>query len=374
MPRQSTTDHIVELQSLRGIAASIVMVGHALIYYDNPSWFYAFALAFNGRSAVVVFFVLSGYVLTRSLWNARFDKVTVVRFYIQRFFRIYPAIWIASTLGLVYLFALHWQIPVVRTGALIRSQFRPDRFDTLHIVASFAGMTTFILPQLWTILVEIIASIALPGIAYISLCRPKLFPGMMAVGLLMSFSIPNSYYHVTMYLMDFVVGAALAMPGLATRLFHNVPARLVVLLILVALASTQYLPTPYWSPYVHVIETALAASVIGILIGARERVTLLKSRLLLFLGDTSYSIYLLHYVVICTVAKGLSVVQLDAHTSVNVIALSVLLSSAACAVTIALAWLSFTYVEKPGIEFGKRCYRRLSMVAPSSGAVVQTRP
>ena len=108
MPRQSTTDHIVELQSLRGIAASIVMVGHALIYYDNPSWFYAFALAFNGRSAVVVFFVLSGYVLTRSLWNARFDKVTVVRFYIQRFFRIYPAIWIASTLGLVYLFALHW--------------------------------------------------------------------------------------------------------------------------------------------------------------------------------------------------------------------------------------------------------------------------
>ena len=57
--------HIVELQSLRGIAACAVMIGHALVYYETPDWFRDIALLANGRAAVVIFFVLSGYVLTR---------------------------------------------------------------------------------------------------------------------------------------------------------------------------------------------------------------------------------------------------------------------------------------------------------------------
>ena len=106
--------HISELQSLRGIGALSVMIGHSLISYEVPTWFFQFSTLANGRAAVVLFFVLSGYVLTRSLQKDRFDRDTVLRFYIQRIFRLYPALWVASALGLAYLFVLHWRIPADR--------------------------------------------------------------------------------------------------------------------------------------------------------------------------------------------------------------------------------------------------------------------
>jgi peptidoglycan/LPS O-acetylase OafA/YrhL len=345
--------HIVELQSLRGIAATAVLIGHALIYFETPEWFVTLAHTFNGRTAVVVFFVLSGYVLTRSLQRSQFGRDDVVTFYVQRFFRIYPAIWTSSALGLAYIFWLHWQIPVEHTSELVRSQFRADRLDLLHIVASLAGMTTFILPQLWTIFVEIVASIALPGIAFIALHRRSWFPKMLGAAVLISIIIPNTYYHVTMYFMDFVVGAGLAISGVATALFEKAPARILVLVGIVLLALTQDLPTDYWNPFVHIGETVIAASVIGMLIASRQRVLVLRSRVLLFLGDISYSVYLLHYAVICIMAKLLAVM----HIGLGTIPLSLLLVSMALAVTLPLSWLSYVYVEKPGIRLGKQGLR-----------------
>src|ERR1700736_6060141 len=56
--------HIVELQSLRGIAATAVLFGHVIGYYAIPDWLIFLGKLSNGRAAVVVFFVLSGYVLT----------------------------------------------------------------------------------------------------------------------------------------------------------------------------------------------------------------------------------------------------------------------------------------------------------------------
>jgi peptidoglycan/LPS O-acetylase OafA/YrhL len=58
---------IVELGAIRGIASIMVMLAHSLILYRNPDWFQAFTYLFNGRGAVVLFFVLSGFVLTHSL-------------------------------------------------------------------------------------------------------------------------------------------------------------------------------------------------------------------------------------------------------------------------------------------------------------------
>ena len=349
------SEHIPELQSLRGIGAVAVVVAHCLVSYDVPPWFIQFQKVLaNGQAAVVVFFVLSGYVLTRSLQKARFNRDNVLRFYVQRMFRLYPAIWAASALGLAYLFALHWQIPPDRPGPAIRHAFRPDRFDALHIVASIAGMTTFIVPQLWTIFVEIVASLALPGIAFAALYRKRLFAYLLALALMVSFAVPNTYYHTTMYLVDFVVGAGLAIPGLAATLFQNAPARSVVAAGFLIFACTQFLPFDYYSPVIHLVEMTAATLIIGVLIGAAGRVHLLRSRFLLFLGDISYSIYLLHFVVLCTVIKGFTLLQEAVSARVDTITLAVALACVTCAVTVLLAWLTFTYIEKPGIKLGRQ--------------------
>jgi peptidoglycan/LPS O-acetylase OafA/YrhL len=305
-------------------------------------------------------------VLTLSLRTALFDRESVLRFYVQRLFRIYPAVWAASSLSLFYIFTLHWQIPVA--GADIRT-FRADRFDTLHIVASLAGMTTFILPQLWTIFVELVASAAIPGIAFIVQYRRGWYPYLLGASLLVSFTIPNTYYHVTMYFLDFVVGAGLTFPGFATKAVGNVrpywpvPIRPILSFCLIGLALTLFLPLPYYSPAAHLLETILAATTILLLIGAKERaelpgydfapLRLLNLRALLLLGDISYSLYLLHYPVLCITAKVFAVLQKAVGIDVDVITLSILLAVATCATTIPLAWLCYTYVERPGIKLGK---------------------
>ena len=110
--------------------------------------------------------------------------------------------------------------------------------------------------------------------------------------LLVSFTIPNTYYHVTLYLVDIVVGAGLAMPGLAVSLFRNAPARPLVGVGLVILACMQLLPIEYRSPVANLLEMVVAALIIGTLVGANERVSLLRARFPRFIGDISYSIYL----------------------------------------------------------------------------------
>src|ERR1700737_3537651 len=103
---------VVELQSLRGIAALTVAIGHTLTYYYYDTSSYG-SMVLNGRGAVVVFFVISGYVLTCSLRNSPFDRYSILKFWMQRAFRIYPAVWVATALSIWYLVVLHWRVPLV---------------------------------------------------------------------------------------------------------------------------------------------------------------------------------------------------------------------------------------------------------------------
>jgi peptidoglycan/LPS O-acetylase OafA/YrhL len=118
---------------------------------------------------------------------------------------------------------------------------------------------------------------------------------------------------------------------------------------------------PYHNPFLHLAETILATCIIGTLIGAKQRVPILRSRFLLLIGDTSYSIYLFHYVVLCILAKMFAVIHLD----LDLVPLSLLLASMTCLITVPLAWASYTYIEKPGIALGKRSLRQMRLASAS---------
>ena len=334
--------HIVELQSLRGIAATAVLFGHVIGYYTIPDWLVILGKFSNGRAAVVVFFVLSGYVLTRSLRSSNFDLGAVTQFYVQRWFRIYPALWAASFFALEYLVALHWNISVDNVGPNFASLFREDRYDLLHIIASFAGMQAYLLPQAWSIFNEIIASIAMPGIAFVALRRPRWMPLMLIIATGISFTVEWSPYEICLYFMDFIVGAALAM--------HRLPAIALPWLVPVCLAvlsTTLLFPLSYKSPTAHIIETFFSALTISVLISTP--IPWLRTWSMKFVGDISYSIFLLHVVVFCVIAKGFAVI----HLNLNAVAMTFLLACATYAVTIPLAWLSYIYIEQPGVRLGK---------------------
>src|SRR5262249_5031973 len=90
---------------------------------------------------------------------------------------------------------------------------------------------------------------------------------------------------------------------------------------------------------------------------ASEKVFLLRWRGLRFLGDISYSVYLLHFLVLCTVIKAFTSLQQASGIRLSIYVLAFALTCVTCAVTILLSWLTYVYVEEPGIEFGKRVLR-----------------
>lgn len=79
---------IEQLDSLRGIAAFIVMIGHySVLFLEFRNFKFLNLLFSSGSSAVSLFFVLSGFVLSISVVNNKNNSYFV--FLIKRFFRLY---------------------------------------------------------------------------------------------------------------------------------------------------------------------------------------------------------------------------------------------------------------------------------------------
>ena len=82
------------LDAARGIAAATVVVQHAgeLIWYDFGVKTHT---VFNpGRFGVVVFFLVSGFIIPASFERLRGDRAGAVKqFWVGRFFRLYPLYW-----------------------------------------------------------------------------------------------------------------------------------------------------------------------------------------------------------------------------------------------------------------------------------------
>jgi peptidoglycan/LPS O-acetylase OafA/YrhL len=61
------------LDSIRGLAALVVLIGHIAGAFHWPNSARQFLLLFDGRVAVTMFFVLSGFILARPYIGAAAD-------------------------------------------------------------------------------------------------------------------------------------------------------------------------------------------------------------------------------------------------------------------------------------------------------------
>jgi peptidoglycan/LPS O-acetylase OafA/YrhL len=142
------------LNGLRAIAASIVIFFHI----NSTMWFFG-ATPINyfekreemSRHAVVLFFVLSGFLITYLLIKEKekFKKVDVKKFYIRRILRIWPVYYAAILLSLflipakVYEHSIGYSMETIVLYALF--------------IPNFAMMAGYMLPTispLWSVGIE----------------------------------------------------------------------------------------------------------------------------------------------------------------------------------------------------------------------------
>ena len=351
--------------SLRGLACLLVVMTHVWTIFDLPRLLAGSTLAplsaflahtFNGSAAVEIFFVLSGCVLAMSLekTTAAGTPAWVQQFYIRRVFRIYPALWasIALTLCLWPLITAGFSSGVYSDWALTDY---PSHVTPKLIALSLAAVYVHLNGPTWTLRVELFYSLLFP---FIFLCvrhPSRRLPLLAALALLAVLPIPRAWS--VHYALAFGLGAAIPFSRATPRLTARwiVPALLLAVVYLRSLLELGGMSTKY----IEDIEILLSAAVIYCLYHNRAALPMLERGAFVYLGDISYSIYILHFPLVFACAT-LVVRKLGTAAVIGAPLVATLaVGMSTLALTFVVAALGRRYIETPGEHLGRAICKAL---------------
>ena len=112
-----------ELDGLRGLAALFVFFSHVaglVPHFDESGPSHSILHIFwDGASAVTLFFVLSGYVLSLPFTGSAPKRLDLAGFLLRRVTRLYPAYWFALVIaiGLRYVVLRHNNLQMISVWA-----------------------------------------------------------------------------------------------------------------------------------------------------------------------------------------------------------------------------------------------------------------
>lgn len=303
------------LEGMRGLAAFLVYSHHFLLlfypafYFGPHTWVNHL---FNPDLAVSWFFVHSGFVLAYK-GHGISDQA------LRRYFRLVPVV--LGSILLTYLFmklglTFHHQIESEWINRYLK--FTPDFFEALYqsfygVYFDFKSSTTYN-PNLWTIGYEMIGSYLLFAI----LAVLKTFTPLLVLGVIIS---------PWKGLMCFVLGAAIArMPK------HRTANWILILIMIMGFALSDS------STYLRNIGAVL---LMYALIQSTKVRHILAKPLFHFLGEISYSLYALHFLILVSFTSYMAI-----HPIWNYLATTVLLIISSYAMT--------KLIDKPGIKLAKK--------------------
>jgi len=298
--------HVPALDGIRGIAVLLVVACHAL------------AVA-GGFLGVEIFFVLSGFLITTLLleeWQTQ-GRIRLNRFYVRRVRRLYPALATVLTawLGLAALGLTPRPLGGEAVGVLVAGTY----------VANAASAWFYGLPEglrhLWSLALEEQFYLLWPPLLAIVLRRPRggcaLMRGLLAAALLVTVVRTALALHGSNYLMLYespvtaggglLLGCAAAvwrlrgLPPTLTRGRRLEALGLASLGFLVLLAwrgpgASDHLYYTWLMPLVDLASAALVLSVVAVPLSLLARAC--SHRWLTWCGRISYSLYLVHPVVL----------------------------------------------------------------------------
>ena len=364
------------LDALRGLAAAYVVVYHLLLIpqpnLPAPLWAEKFAHA--GGNGVIMFFLVSAFSLCYTMPLRERDSSPVASFYLHRFFRIAP------------LFYLLIVLTLVRDRIL---------FDTGHSVGEVLASVFFVFNLLptgqegfvwasWTIGIEMVFYACFPLIYLWTRDLGKavaFFFGSillwMAVQLLMDYLLmPADWkasilqWHALKHFPTFALGIVLffafkhcLLGGVVTPAARSAGSAILLGGLFGFCAMLQgWLPAVFGSAYGWSgVMCALIA--LGL---ALWPVKALVNPMTAYLGKVSYSLYLLHPTIIYLLIPVYRTIYADAGSVTLAFLASLALTFA---ILLPLSSLSYRFVEKPGIGWGRRIASRWLAKAPDAPAM-----
>jgi len=145
MAAETTKDRMDFLDVARGLAALLVLIEHGICHRIPGYVEWSTANANVGRTGVVLFLAISGFIIPVSLERGRSNA----RFWLRRFFRLYPAYWASIAVAWLYL----WLGGPVPLGIAIDD--RPNWLLNLTMLQRFFGHPD-VWGVFWTLQLELV--------------------------------------------------------------------------------------------------------------------------------------------------------------------------------------------------------------------------
>ncbi|WP_102143736.1 acyltransferase family protein [Mycobacterium hubeiense] len=354
----SKAERVASLTGIRAVAALLVMGTHAAYTTGKYPQGYFGLVCSRMEIGVPIFFVLSGFLLFRPWVDAAATggpPPSVRRYAWHRVRRIMPA-YVVTVLAayLVYHFRTAGPNPGHTWEGLFRNLTLTQIYTDNYLYAFLhQGLT-----QMWSLAVEVAFYIALPALAYlllVLLCRRRWQPRLLLTGLVALLAISPAWLvlvHTTDFLPD---GARLWLPtylawfvgGMMLAALHAMGARayafacLPLAIICYFIVSTPIAGEPTTSPAE--LREALAKTAFYTVIATLAVAPLalgnrgwysrfLASRPMVFLGEISYEIFLIHLITMELVMVEILRYPIYTGSMVNLFVVTMI-------VTIPLAWL-----------------------------------
>ncbi len=367
------------LDSIRGLAACIVLMRHCwnasirplsgigVAFYSTTNFLcYVTQKFLAGYTAVIIFFVLSGFVLAYSLLK---QPISYSGFTIKRLFRIYPVF----ILVIVASYALHLIVGVNhQVSPEILERSNPDlSFASLlknlalwgtEAAHSLDGVT-------WSLVHEMRISLIFPFIllavrrhgwcallffALLSLACTILewhTTGKISTGLDET-TFFTSFLATGFFIVFFAAGALLAInrTKVALRIANFPRWKKISLLTIVAICVLKSSDINSLDGIVSYYMNGMGAvALIAVVLSLRQFRDVLDHDVPIWLGRISYSLYLVHLPIIYVVTQTIGDSWSGIQKSAAVIVLSLL-----------AAELMARFIEFPSIRLGKRLCQRAS--------------
>lgn len=343
--------HIKEIEGLRAVAVISVILFH-LELPEVP----------GGFVGVDVFFVISGYLITGILFaSLERGDLSLSTFYARRVLRIAPAL--VATLAVsacLFLLLLPPQFSNEQKASFFAALLSYSNFWFFWTVDYFTDKSTNPLLHTWSLAVEeqfyLVFPLLLLVVRGLGLTRFKLqiVAGLALLSFVASCVVvesnqPQAFYFPWLRAWELLAGGLLA--GLPLDRIPIVVKSVLsdIGLMLVLISCALYSETMLFPGYSALVPVLGSLAVISGVNGRSVSNYLLRARPMTFVGKISYSLYLVHWPVVCLSSFLLNSKGIKSDTAI-------------LSATVILAWISWRFVEAP--------FRRLTGVTPARRVLV----
>jgi peptidoglycan/LPS O-acetylase OafA/YrhL len=391
-PPPNLRGHLPVLDGVRGLAVLMVLLFHFVGQTLPTNWLESAIVGVTkyGELGVELFFVLSGFLITGILYDARNGPHYFRNFYMRRVLRIFPLYY--GVLALVFFVAP--LIPLLRGPTL---DYLVDRqawawlygvnvYIAMHEEWSFSYLNHF-----WSLSVEEHFYLVWPLVVFLLARRPRVLIAVSLatslcamlgrlIGLFMGLSWWTTVVLTPFQMDGLALGAFLAVtarqPGGLEWLVRALPRA-------VAVVSGPLVVTYVWTRLVSRQELELVGTVraplllillacllVWTLIAPKQSATsrFFRSRSMVFLGTYSYGLYVYHHFISYYLTTNRTELELARWLGSHGAAVALQATLGASA-SLAVAYLSYELVEKRFLGL-KRLFETAKESSPHSPTAV----